>query len=245
MAWFSLRWPGLSRSSLLAFTGTVLSLSLSVSTGTVAIRCVDTDVIIFGGNDRDASTACKGATQAVDVLARIGLTNGRPITIHVDDRMEQIQGVPVIGFYDPESAQIRVASRFALNAGTTDATLFDLPINEPLYASVFAHEVTHAVIDSAVGDGPVRRLRPTRAAQEYVAYSIQLATLPDALRSRILNRITVSGFDAPVDVTETYLALAPNRFAVSAYRHFIDVDDREGFVHQFLEESSRIRDADE
>lgn len=245
MAWFFRRWLGLPRSSLLTFTGTILSLSLSISTGTESIRCVDTDVIIFGGNGRDASTACKGATQAIDVLAHIGLTSRRPITIHIEDRMEQIQGVPVIGFYDSESVQIRVASRFALNAGMTDATLFDLPINEPLYASVFAHEVTHAVIDSAVGDEPVHRWQPTRAAQEYVAYSIQLATLPDELRGRILNRITVSGFDAPVNVTETYLALAPNRFAVSAYRHFIDVDDREGFVHQFLEESPRIRDADE
>jgi hypothetical protein len=59
--------------------------------------------------------------------------------------------------------------------GTADDTVLGLPVDAVLYASIFAHEVAHAVIHQNL-DG--RKL--SFAAHEYLAYAVQLGTLPPA-----------------------------------------------------------------
>jgi hypothetical protein len=107
--------------------------------------------------------------------------------------------------------------------------LFGLPIGYELHASFFAHETAHAVIDyNSNGQNP------SVAAHEYTAFVVQIATLPQPIRERALHGLAAEPYRSLAEVSDIYLAIAPNRFAAKAYLHFQATKDKGALLRRLV-----------
>jgi hypothetical protein len=77
------------------------------------------------------------------------------------------------------------------------------------------HEIAHAIADANF----VRR--PVAPAHENIAYTTQLATMPEELRNTILRNVDTDGYEHLKEVGDMLLMIDPNRFAVKSYLHFM------------------------
>lgn len=194
-----------------------------------AAACGGGGVTVIAESSYDRDAACTGAGRAIAVLGGLGLTVLGPIVVQVVDEITIMHGVPALGLYDPRTHLVKVLARSAFSPGTAAEAVLGLPFDEDLHASVFAHEVTHAVLhqyEEWIPLGP--------AAHEYVAYSVQLATLPGPQRRRILDRFEGAAFSNVEQISEIILAFDPNRFAVKAYLHFRDAADQHAVLEGLI-----------
>jgi hypothetical protein len=225
-------WVGLGRSPLrYGAIGLALALGPIVATpsGVAAIPCAETPVIVTATDANDARVACRGAVDAISFLAERGFRVGEPVVVAVVEGIDVVPGASVLGIYDPKGDVVQVLARSVFSSGTTGDTVLGLPVDDTLYASIFAHEVAHAVIYRNI-----RHREISSAAHEYLAYAVQLATLPPSYRERILARFPGGGFTDLEEVSEVVLGFDSDRFAVKAYRHFRELDDQDAVLGTLL-----------
>ncbi len=215
----------------LAMTGLVtwLGLIVAAAPGAAAAPCAETRVSVAADHADDVRVACRGVVGAIRFLAERGFIVREPVIIEVVASIDVIPGATVLGIYDPNADVVKVLARSAFSSGTVGDVVLGLPVDEALYASIFAHEVAHAVIHRNIGQ---QKLSP--AAHEYLAYAVQLATLPAAYRERVLARFPGAGFSDLEQVSEIFLGFDPDRFAVKAYLHFRKLDDQDAVLRQLL-----------
>lgn len=197
--------------------------------GVAATPCAGTGVSVAAENADDARFACRGVIEAVDFLAERGFAVRKPVKVEVVESIDVIPGASVLGIYDPKADVVKVLARSAFSSGTTDDTVLGLPIDDDLYASIFAHEVAHAVIYQNLGGQKL-----PFAAHEYLAYAVQLATLSVPERERVLARFPGAAFTELEQVSEVVLGMDPDRFAVKAYQHFRKLDDQDAVLRRLL-----------
>lgn len=177
--------------------------------------CARGQAIVTADTIGDRLTACLGAAKAVRFLAPLGLVARDAVSISVVDALDAAGGPAVLGLYDPRTRRVQVLAATAPTLGTGEKGGFGVPLDDDMRAGIVAHEVTHAILDQYAAEYPL-----DRASHEYLAYTVQLATLPPPTRARILAASDVTGFDAVTQASPLYLAIDPGRFAVNAYLHF-------------------------
>ena len=166
----------------------------------------------------DAGTVglvCKAVDEVLTFLGNCGMQLQRPFAVEIIEELPQDKTPHYLGYYDHEAKRVVVLDFDLCSASDRSGGSFQLPMSLGLYRSLLIHEITHAVI-AQHWSGLGRR----RVGHEYAAYAIQLATMGERLRSRILARFP---HDVPVDdveLSELYLDLSPSDFAVKAYLHF-------------------------
>jgi hypothetical protein len=214
-----------------AAAGIAIALGPIVATvpGVAATPCAEIPVIVAAADADDVRVACRGAVGAVAFLAERGFSVDEPIVVEVVEGIDVVPGASVLGIYDPKADRIEVLARSAFSSGTTGDRVLGLPVDDTLYASIFAHEVAHAVIYRNIG-----RRELSSAAHEYLAYAVQLATLPRSYRERVLARFPGAGFSDLKEVSGVILGFDPDRFAVKAYLHFRELDDQDAVLRRLL-----------
>jgi hypothetical protein len=212
----------------------VLGLTLSTTPVSAATPCAETGVTVTADDRDDVRVACRGAIDAVAFLADRGFTVGKQVNIEVIESIDVIPGASVLGFYDPKANVVKVLARAAFSSGETRGTVLGLPIDDVLYGSIFAHEVAHAVIYQNLD-----RRKLSFAAHEYLAYAVQLATLPTDYSDRVVAPFSGTGFTDLDQVSEIILGMDPDRFAAKSYLHFRELDDRDAVVRQLVADFPR------
>nr|WP_152206359.1 DUF6639 family protein [Marinobacter changyiensis] len=76
--------------------------------------------------------------------------------------------------------------------------------------------------------------KPSLETHEYIAYVVQLATLPVALRQQLLVLFGNPAFQNEREINRIFLQLDPEVFTVKAYRHFIAHPDSQAFFQRLL-----------
>ena len=215
----------------LVVAGLAIAIGVDVAParGETPTPCADVPVNVTAVDGDDVGIGCRGAGLAIAFLAKRGFTVRTPIVAEVVDAIDIIPGASVLGFFDPHADVVKVLARSAFSSGTTADTVLGLPIDDALYASVFAHEVAHAVIYQNLGGQKL-----PYAAHEYLAYAVQLSTLSAPNRERILARFPGAAFTELEQVSEIVLGLDPDRFAVKAYQHFRKLDDQDAVLRRLL-----------
>jgi len=182
----------------------------------------------------DADLACAGAEKAVRFFAGLGFRADTPITIHIVDAptVEVAEGynAPVHGRFNARTNQIYVAAFANGRPPGRPRRAFRLPFDGDMQRGFVVHEVAHAIVErNFEGDD-----RPHRVAHEYIAYAAQIATLPPALRARLLDRYRVQGFPDEDAIAPLAHALDPNLFGVRAYLHFSAPENGVRFLRHLL-----------
>ncbi len=161
-----------------------------------------------------ATRVCDTLTLALPQLAACHLPHDRPLTVEVTDALRGPHP-DCMGVYDCQ------ADRIAVLPPATLATLFAPDATyariDPalLFDSVVVHEATHALIYHRMGpnSGP-------GAQNEYMAYAMQYAFLPDAARDRLLAGNMTDGAVTLDSMNGVILAMSPPHFAARVWQHF-------------------------
>lgn len=217
-----------------AFMGVIVAsvVLLTQQSDLRTVRCGGGLVAVIAQSKADRDAACGGAERAIAVLDRLGLPVLSPIVVHVVDEITMTHGASALGTFNPRTRLVKVLARSAYSVGSADEAVLGLPFDEELHASVFAHEVTHAVFHQHEDRIPL-----SPAAHEYVAYSVQLTTLPVDHRRRILERFEVTPFSDVDQVSSVILGFDPNGFGIKAYLHFRNATDQHAVLRSLVQAS--------
>lgn len=213
-------------SGLAAYVRVLLLLG-AASPAALGAVCPDLPVDVEASRASDRGEVCAAARMALDYLAPLGLMPRSMLRVRVADQPFEAPLNHLPGYYDPQTERIEVLSQ-RLILDSPAARILGLPAAPDLYRSLVIHEITHAV---ALSHGGVQ---PRRVAHEYIAFAVQLAALPETQRREIIGRAGVDGFENLDALSEAYLLIAPNRFAVKAYLHFSVSDDPGALVRELL-----------
>ena len=103
-----------------------------------------------------------------------------------------------------------------------------------LHRSIVAHEVAHAIASQNLPE------KQAFVTQEYIAYVTQLATMPPDVREKVLANFPNNSFDTDEQINMTIFMMAPEVFAVKAYRHFLKPENGAAFFQRLLLENFLI-----
>ncbi len=227
------RFPDYHRAMRRLFALLLLVLCEPLRAGDTACEGIPVSVDAAGTSDH--ALICQGARQALVFLAGVGLDTSAHLSVLTTDA-EAIDHHPAeIGSYDARDRRVRVRTYEGCARLTSDGPLFRIQMEGALYASFIAHEIAHAVIHANAG-----RHRPARVAQEYIAYVVQLASMPEALRARILARYDEDAFGRASEIGETYLLIDPHAFAVKVYRHYLQPENGAAFLRRLIDGTATL-----
>jgi len=197
-----------------------------------ARQCPDKLTTIIGGTPIDNQLACSGVVIAREFLSRLGVKSQSPVKIIVSDTLLDVHGVDVLGTYDQKTNTITIPSlgiAQASNAQDSNAqpSCLGMQIDHDMYRSFVVHEMTHAIAHQTGLMSPTDHV-----SHEYLAYAVQIATLPPPRRNRILTQHDLDGFSADDEISLIYLMLGPDQFAVKSYLHFARPENGKHFVRR-------------
>lgn len=182
---------------------------------------------------RDATLACEAALAATDFLGRHGLNVQVPIRIAiVDDYPQSLRRVghsSAFGYFVESENRAYILSRAACSRRTMDQPPFGEAFGTDLYRSFVVHEVAHIIV-AANHSAEIA----STVAHEYVAYVVQLSTMPPSLRERIVANAGLEPYKSFGEMSELYYALNPEAFAIKVYGHFRNSVDRAGVLKAAL-----------
>lgn len=200
-----------------------------VLAGTQAFAaCVDDHVRIAAGSEAYAARICATADRHLSKIAECGLGLTDRVTVEVVTRMPP-DAAHCWGIYRCEGARVLILDPDTLNSKAAARDIFGGLSGDGLFASILMHELTHAAIAQTIGNRHV-----TLSGHEYIAYALQVASLPEPQRTAYL-----SAQDLPETPTTDYfnpfiLGVQPDKFAALAYAHFTAPENGCGFVGRLL-----------
>ena len=224
----AMRHGGLKLLALFAALGALLAPGGTPRAETVT-PCADGLPVEVAGAGRHAPEICRAAGVALDHLRALGLTPRQPLRIVLVEAAILHGGGLAYGQYDGGRDRLELMSPEAIAAQQPPPSQFGYAIDGAMYGGLVAHELAHAVAQQHR-----RSDKLGSPAQEYLAYAVQLASLPAALRERIVADAGVQGWEEGDTVSNIYLGLNVHRFAVKSYLHLYGHADRERVIEIVL-----------
>jgi hypothetical protein len=211
----------------------LLALALPAKSMAADIACPDANVVVSEWTHDDATEICAVIAGALDLLRAMGIALSDKLVV----RPLGVQGAAFDGHsiarYDARTNEIHLLPHdVALRSFEAGPQAFGLPMTRVLWRSRIAHETAHAAAEPHFAP----RI-PKAAASEYIANVIQLMSLPDAMRDRVLdNYRNLAAWGSEHEVSMTYYFLDPSAFAVKSYRHYMAIPqaDRPDFIQRLL-----------
>jgi hypothetical protein len=179
-------------------------------------KCANADVTVYAELKADIPFVCAAAENTFSFLIKVGLKKRVHIELHIVEEMKELPFRNLYyGIYEKRIKRITVLSYNSCIRHYKSASFCGLRLSRKLHSSFVVHEIAHAIADANLNTET-----PNIAAQEYIAYTTQLALLADGLRQEILTHINNKGFYHDQEITSLFLEMNPSVFAVKAYRHF-------------------------
>lgn len=183
--------------------------------------CQTADIVVEGGTSAYRDRICQIAEREVPKLAACSVVVPKGITIRFEDTLPE----GCVGLFHRGEALIRLLSPDLVAERHTQDCAFASVSDEPFFDSVVVHELTHAAYDSV--DCP---FTDCLATTEYVAYAMQVRSLPTEAREAFEASSAYEHLVTNEEINATYYAFAPDRFAQKAWRHFTQRDDGCEFI---------------
>ncbi len=216
-----------------ARTATLTLVAVLLATGAARAERVvgpcDGQPVEVEGEAHHVAEVCAASVVALARLAELDLVPTRTVRVVLVDADIVYNGHLAYGQYDGPRDRLELMSPAAIAAQQPPPSQFGLPIDGAMYASLVAHELAHAVARQHM-----RSDKLGSPAQEYLAYAVQLASLPEPLRDAIVAAGGVRGWETGDTVSNIYLGLNVHRFAVKSYLHLYGHPERARVVQTVL-----------
>lgn len=182
----------------------------------VTVRAVDAAL---------AARICEAASRALPRLAECGVELSHPQTVEVADSLPQ----GCRGIYHCGENRIEVLSPEALQRERLEEGPFHPLPTLVYFDSVIAHELAHAAYDAVPCP-----YDDCLATSEYVAYAMQVRSLPPEHRAAFEAEIEMDVRVRRHDISPITLMLAPGSFAGKVWSHFAQREDGCAYVAQMM-----------
>ncbi len=167
---------------------------------------------------KKARTFFKQLGYKVDYPVKLIFQDAVYLDIHVmgSDKIikQQVYGVYFGNYKGEEKNTIKVSSWGTdyLHAGSRDC--FGIPVTLELHATIITHETAHLLLRAIGG-------KLGHGVNEYIAYTTQIATMPESLRDGILNaNKDTEPFDYELMINSMLHSHNPHKFGIMSYLHF-------------------------
>lgn len=217
------------RHGILQLVSVLFSGLLAVPVLSDTQSCANLPVQVESTQPSTITDVCDGAASALKFLAPYGVKPTGRIVIDLVDATLERNGGRVFGYYDAGADRITLMSLSAIRAHKMVAALHGPPIGSVYYRSLVAHEVTHALYHQNSANEAL-----SHAAQEYLAYVTQMAVLSPSYRQEVISHADVVAWRSGESISDIYMAMAPEKFAVKSYLHFRGLSDPAAFVKTLL-----------
>lgn len=197
------------------------------------LMCQAVPVSVRAPDAHTALIGCEAAVAAAAFFSAIGLDANVSFRLAIVDRLPEGADPQALGCYHRAENTAWVLVESACKAPEAS---FGLTMNAALHRSLIVHEVAHAIASRHF-----RVAQPGVAAQEYIAYVAQLATMPAELREQVLSRYPPGGDESPSHLNSYVYMMDPGRFAAIAWRHHEGPEGGPTFVRAILEGSALPR----
>ncbi len=207
----------------------VLGMAFSKAGTGATFPCAGVPVEVSAPNAFEAGQACDVATGAIQFMRSHGFTTENPLRVRIVEHLPSRPYAIDLGQFDARTAQIKVLSYEHCREITRKQAPFQLSMSPALHKSFITHELAHAIAHENFSIP-----KPSREAHEYIAYTVQLASMDSALREEILALYPVDAFGDESEITSMYLGLNPAAFAVKSYKHLMSLPDPTSFYRRLL-----------
>lgn len=211
---------------------------VSTSTSAASILAEDNKFRIYGASSNQAEAVCRVLIRAKAFFANCGITQTVPVDIHIVGQLRGDFENALLGTCSPSEGRIELLSRADFRERLVeDGALAVIPPKE-LYDSFIVHELAHALYFQTVNGKP-----QCRAANEYIASSMQIAFLTEESRDAFLDSFGPLPDGSLDRFNEFVLALDPLTFSANAYLHFIRPENGCQFIRQVISREVTFPDA--
>lgn len=190
--------------------------------------CADRFLSVEALSVSNAGRVCESAQAAKEVLASCGLKQAQPVTIQLQSEITGIADY-CAGVYFPGEDRITLVRPTLVENLMPPKSAFAGIDPDIFFDSLIVHELAHAFIDQK-SDSQLA----CSSDSEYIAYALQIESLPEFARDRVL---AFREFDRPVPterLNEYVLGFAPDIFGILAWTHFSDPSNGCGFISALL-----------
>lgn len=210
-----------------AFVTCVLKPGIALA---VVLACPGQDITVEAPDIRLADRVCSVAAGSRNLLASCGLQQAEPYSIEISSPLAP-EFEECFGVFHYEDNVVQVLDPVALLEATRRTGNFaHLPI-DVLFDSLLVHEISH-VLAYQSSLGPPR----TKAEAEYIAYAMQVESLPAAIRNEFVAAHPVTLPVSLIGLNDIILSFAPEVFAVKAWTHFRTEGNGCEFIGQILKQ---------
>lgn len=222
--------PARRQIALLFWTCAALTLLWTMSPAKAdSLRCAGGNFIVNGASPAELDTVCAAAADTIRFMGSHGFeVAGVFTTVEVVPAIRLKTFASALGAFDGELNHIELLSYEATLRQLLNGQVLGVSMTPELYRSFIVHEMAHAVARVNF------KRRPVVSAHEYIAYTVQLATMSDELRGRILDSVDTEAYDHLGEVSDMLLMLDPHRFAVKSYLHYFRPENRASAFQQLL-----------
>ena len=180
----------------------------------------DVTVELVGASHEERQLVREGAKRAVNLLGQCGLEAPPLIRVMIEKKPLNVCGVDAFGSFDAESQSIRLVNKqTCAKMISVNSAYAGLSFDE-FFKSLTVHEMAHVIFRHRLNGR-----RVSHATHEYVAYAIQIASFPTAVRAEFLKLFTR---EPPTDLSpfvDILYLMSPEHFGVLAYDHFSAPDN--------------------
>jgi hypothetical protein len=199
--------------------GALLSLVFAVAVQAppalaASVRCDGVNATVAAEERSDARRTCRAIEATHPAMQECGLETDRHITITLVPEITH-QGAVCLGRYACETHDIEVVEPDHLRAALASDSILNRLDAGDLFDGLVVHEWSHAMLDEVTDD---RRL--STADQEYVAYAMQLSTMPAEQRATWLKAYPTSSTLDPRGINGLVALIDPAAFAARSWRYF-------------------------
>jgi hypothetical protein len=198
--------------------------------------CPHSDTLVTSADTETRRRICETVQRTEQLMQNYGMDRSFRLQIRTVDSFDGHQPNDIFGRFDSVGYRIEILTLPACMETAKERLPFGLAMSEALHQSFVAHEVAHAVTQ---WNSKIAKI--STAAHEYIAYTFQIMSMSDALRSKILAHIDIEAFEHEDEINDVYYSLNPEYFALKSYRHFMQLKDKQGFIQRLLSGGLRSR----
>lgn len=207
----------------------VFILTLSpVGSFAVTLSCQELDITVTAPDAELANRVCARAAASLDLLASCQLQQTDPFSISVSPILPPGFG-RCFGVFHCNDDLVEVLTPDALSeAVQLSGSFTNLPV-EVLFDSLVTHEVSHVLAFQSTVGAP-----RTAVEVEYIAYALQMQSLPEDDRNAFVEAHPVTEPVALMGLNSIILSFSPEVFAVKAWTHYHQEGNGCEFIHGIL-----------
>lgn len=192
------------------------------------LECSDPLLSVESKTNADGLRVCEAAVKAKSFLANCGIEQTQPVTIELRDKIVGVSD-HCAGVYFPGTNHVALVAPSLVSGMMPLDSAFSTLEADVFFDSLLVHELAHAFTEQRNANA-----LKCSADSEYIAYALQIESLPHSDRETVLSFREVKRPVPEQKLNDFVLGFSPDMFGVLAWSHFSSPDNGCRFINELI-----------